>query len=68
MAHQVVHVFAGTQGYLDRIAVDRVEEFLEGLVDSVSADLGDTLDKIGEGEGKQESVAKYAESTPAEGE
>jgi F-type H+-transporting ATPase subunit alpha len=63
--HQVVHVFAGTQGYLDRIAVDRVEEFLEGIVDSVSSELGDTLEKIREGEWSdeiQEKLGKAVES------
>src|ERR1700756_3408447 len=34
---QVVQIYAATNGYLDRINVDRVEHFLAGLSDSVKA-------------------------------
>ena len=34
---QVVQIYAATNGYLDRIDVDKVEQFLDGLSDAVKA-------------------------------
>jgi F-type H+/Na+-transporting ATPase subunit alpha len=50
VADQVVQIYAATNGYLDRIKVDRVEEFLEGLAQSTRSELGDTLENLSEGE------------------
>jgi F-type H+-transporting ATPase subunit alpha len=50
VADQVVQVYAATNGYLDRIKVDRVEEFLEGLAQSARSELGDTLEKLSGGD------------------
>ncbi len=50
IADQVVQIYAATNGYLDRINVERVEEFLEGLAQSARSELGDTLEKLSEGE------------------
>ncbi len=47
---QVVQIFAATNGYLDRISVDKVERFLSELSDSVKSSEPDVLEKIGEGE------------------
>jgi F-type H+-transporting ATPase subunit alpha len=47
---QVVQVYAGTQGYLDRINVDKVERFLAELTQSARSEIGDTLEKIRGGE------------------
>ncbi len=47
---QVAAIYAATQGHLDRIAADRVEEFQEKLVDRVRSSGEDTLAKIAEGE------------------
>jgi F-type H+-transporting ATPase subunit alpha len=46
---QVVQIFAATNGYLDRINVDRVEQFLADLVDDVRGNEPELLGKIAEG-------------------
>jgi F-type H+/Na+-transporting ATPase subunit alpha len=46
---QVLQVFAATNGYLDRIVVEKVERFLADLVDSVRGSEPETLKKIAEG-------------------
>src|SRR5881392_975284 len=43
---QVVQIFAGMNGYLDRINVDRVTEFLEGLTQRFHAEGGDLREKV----------------------
>src|SRR6476469_7562991 len=40
VAVQVVQVYAGTNGFLDRIDADRVDEFLEGLTQRLHAEAG----------------------------
>jgi F-type H+-transporting ATPase subunit alpha len=50
VALQVVQVFAATNGYLDRVEVDRVPEFLEGLDGRVRAENKELLDKIAAGD------------------
>src|SRR4051794_7335585 len=47
---QVVQVYAGTNGYLDRINVDKVERFLSELTQTARSDISETLEKIREGE------------------
>jgi F-type H+-transporting ATPase subunit alpha len=65
---QVVQIFAATNGYLDRIEVDKVERFLGGLNDAVRASSGDLLEKIAGGDWSDETqkavdeaVKQYAE-------
>jgi F-type H+-transporting ATPase subunit alpha len=65
---QVVQIFAATNGYLDRIVIDRVERFLSDLTDSVRASEAELLKKVAEGDwsdGTQEqvenAVRQYAE-------
>ncbi len=65
---QVVQIFAATNGYLDRIVVDKVDKFLTGLTESVRGNEPELLKQIAEGEWSdeiQESVDKalsgYAE-------
>ena len=65
---QVVQVYAATNGFLDRINVDRVEEFLAGVTESVRANNSGLLEKIAEGdwsEGTQgeldDAVSQFAE-------
>jgi F-type H+-transporting ATPase subunit alpha len=65
---QVVQIFAATNGYLDRITVDKVERFLGELTDSVRGSSSDLLGKIAEGEWSDEiqeqleaSVRQFAE-------
>src|SRR6478609_7955951 len=43
---QVVQVFAATNGFLDRINVDRVPDFLEGLTERMHSESGDLREKI----------------------
>jgi F-type H+-transporting ATPase subunit alpha len=51
---QVVQVFAATNGFLDRITVERVPEFLDGVVQRMHAEAEDLLGKIREGEWSDE--------------
>jgi F-type H+/Na+-transporting ATPase subunit alpha len=43
---QVVLIYAATNGHLDRVSVDRVPEFLEGLGDRMRAENADLVEKI----------------------
>jgi F-type H+-transporting ATPase subunit alpha len=54
---QVVQVYAATNGYLDRIKVERVDEFLGGLTQRVRAEQHDVLDKIASGDWSDETQA-----------
>src|ERR687889_60416 len=46
---QVVQVFAATNGFLDRITVERVDEFLDHLQDRFHSEHEDVLSKISDG-------------------
>jgi F-type H+/Na+-transporting ATPase subunit alpha len=48
VADQVASIYAGTGGYLDRIKVDRVPEFLAQLLDRLHSELSDLMDGINE--------------------
>jgi len=50
VAEQVATVYAGTHGYLDRIAVARIPEFLDGLIQRLRAENAELLDRIAGGE------------------
>jgi F-type H+-transporting ATPase subunit alpha len=50
VADQVVVIFAATNGFLDRIVVDRVPEFHEQLVARMHAEHEDLLKKVASGE------------------
>jgi F-type H+-transporting ATPase subunit alpha len=54
---QVVQIFAATNGYLDRITVDKVERFLEGLTEYVRGNEPDLLKKIAEGNWEDDTQA-----------
>ena len=65
---QVVQIYAATTGYLDRITVDKVERFLEGLTDSVRSSEPELLKMIASGDWSEETeksvdkaVRQYAE-------
>jgi F-type H+-transporting ATPase subunit alpha len=47
---QVAQVFAATNGFLDRIVVERVPEFLDALVQRLHSEAEDLLGKLREGE------------------
>jgi F-type H+-transporting ATPase subunit alpha len=52
---QVVEVFAATNGFLDRIVVERVPEFLDGLTSRMHSEHDDLLGKIREGDWSDET-------------
>jgi F-type H+/Na+-transporting ATPase subunit alpha len=65
---QVVQIYAATNGYLDRIVVDKVDRFLTGLTDYVRSSEPDLLKKIAGGDwsdetqaGVEKVVSQYAE-------
>jgi F-type H+-transporting ATPase subunit alpha len=47
---QVAAIYSGTGGYLDRIKVERVSEFHEGLLQRLHAEKSELMSKIAEGE------------------
>jgi F-type H+/Na+-transporting ATPase subunit alpha len=47
---QVIQIYAATNGYLDRIVVDKVERFLRDLADSVRGNEPELLKKIADGD------------------
>jgi F-type H+-transporting ATPase subunit alpha len=53
---QVVQLYSATNGYLDRIVVDKVERFLGELTDYVRANNADALEKIAGGDWSDETV------------
>jgi F-type H+/Na+-transporting ATPase subunit alpha len=61
VGEQVAQIFAATNGFLDRITVDRVPDFLDGLVQRLGSEAKDLLDTIEGGDwsdGTQESLKK----------
>jgi F-type H+-transporting ATPase subunit alpha len=52
---QVVQVFAATNGFLDRINVERVPEFLDALAQRMHSEAEATLDKVREGDWSDET-------------
>ncbi len=65
---QVAQIFAATNGYLDRIVVDKVEHFLAGLSESVRGNEPELMKSIASGEWSDEirgqldrAIAQYAE-------
>src|SRR6188768_1077213 len=48
VSDQVASIFAGTGGYLDRIKVDRVRDFLDRLLSGLHSDQGDLMTQINE--------------------
>jgi F-type H+/Na+-transporting ATPase subunit alpha len=62
---QVIQIFAATQGYIDRIVVDKVPRFLADLTDSVRGNESELLKKIADGDWSDEiqsQVEKAVES------
>jgi F-type H+-transporting ATPase subunit alpha len=47
---QVIQVYAATNGYLDRITVDKVDEFLDGLTQRMHAEQQELRKKLATGE------------------
>jgi F-type H+/Na+-transporting ATPase subunit alpha len=59
---QVVQIFAATNGYLDRINVDRVGRFLDDLTDSVSGSEPELLKTIAEGDWSDQTQSSLDEA------
>jgi F-type H+-transporting ATPase subunit alpha len=53
---QVVQIYAATNGYLDRIDVDKVPRFLDELVQRVRSEHGELLGKVAEGDWEDSTV------------
>jgi F-type H+-transporting ATPase subunit alpha len=65
---QVVQVYAATNGFLDRIETERVDEFLQGLTQRVQSEGTETVEKIQGGDWSDETqkslkdlIATYAD-------
>jgi F-type H+-transporting ATPase subunit alpha len=61
---QVVQIYAATNGYLDRIKVDKVNRFLADLTDNVRGNEPELLEQIADGnweDSTQEKVEKAVE-------
>jgi F-type H+-transporting ATPase subunit alpha len=48
--NQVAAIYAGTGGYLDRIKVERVQEFLEALLQRVHAEKAELMERVSNGD------------------
>jgi F-type H+/Na+-transporting ATPase subunit alpha len=63
VAEQVASIYAGTGGYLDRIKVERVRDFLRDLLARLSSEHSDLMDKINEtGEISDEEQEKLGDA------
>jgi F-type H+-transporting ATPase subunit alpha len=63
VADQVASIYAGTGGYLDRIKVDRVTDFLEDLLSRLHSENGDLMKGISEtGELSDEDEKKLGDA------
>jgi F-type H+-transporting ATPase subunit alpha len=59
---QVAQIFAATNGYLDRITVDRVEKFLVELVESLRGNASEVLKQIADGDWSDEIQQRLDEA------
>jgi F-type H+-transporting ATPase subunit alpha len=59
---QVVQIFAATNGYIDRINVDRVPSFLEGLAESVRGNEPELMKTIAGGDWSDETQSKLEDA------
>ena len=55
---QVVQIYAATNGYLDRITIDKVERFLAELIERVHGSDAELLQKIAGGDWSDETQAR----------
>jgi F-type H+-transporting ATPase subunit alpha len=53
---QVIQIFAATNGFLDRVSVDRAEEYLERLIETARSEINPTREKIAAGDWSDETV------------
>jgi F-type H+/Na+-transporting ATPase subunit alpha len=63
MVEQVASIFAGTAGHLDRIKVERVDDFQQGLLERLHSENKDLIDRIqGQGELSDEDEKALSEA------
>jgi F-type H+/Na+-transporting ATPase subunit alpha len=62
VADQVAVIYAATNGYLDRINVDRVPEFNRELVERLHSSASETLDTVAGGDWSDETQKKLDEA------
>ena len=62
VAGQVASIYAGTGGYLDRIKVDRVHDFLETLIGRLKSENSDLMGRIDEGQLSDEDEEALGEA------
>jgi F-type H+-transporting ATPase subunit alpha len=55
---QVIQIFAATNGYLDRITVDKVRRFLSGVIDSVRSGEPELVTELADGKWDDEETPK----------
>jgi F-type H+/Na+-transporting ATPase subunit alpha len=55
VADQVLHVFAATNGFVDRIVVDKVPDFLDGLTQRFHSEGSDVREKVSDGDWSDET-------------
>jgi F-type H+/Na+-transporting ATPase subunit alpha len=55
VADQVLHVFAATNGFVDRIVVDKVPDFLDGLTQRFHSEGSDLREKVSDGDWSDET-------------
>ena len=55
---QVAQIFGATAGFMDRITVDRIPDFLAGLTQRVRSEAVQTLEKIKGGDWSDETQAE----------
>jgi F-type H+-transporting ATPase subunit alpha len=58
---QVVQIFAATQGFLDRITVSRIDEYLEGLTQRAHAEGDEVLKAVAGGDWSDDTQSKLKE-------
>jgi F-type H+-transporting ATPase subunit alpha len=62
---QVVQIYAATNGFLDRLLVERVTEFLLGLTERMHAQHGDVREKIAGGDWSEDTQKAVGEAVEA---
>jgi F-type H+-transporting ATPase subunit alpha len=55
VADQVLHVFAATNGFVDRILADKVPDFLDGLTQRFHSEGSDLREKVSGGDWSDET-------------
>src|SRR5438045_8717900 len=63
VADQVLHVFAATNGFTDRILVDKVPDFLEGLTQRFHSEGAEVREKVSNGDWSDETVEQLKKLT-----